>query len=140
MLNIKNFVNMLTYLLGGMWIISGFSKFFSFSYFITVVSKLSILTDIKIIVILSSALISIEIIVGLLFFINRYRIFCTDLSIVLLSFFLALSLYSIFIGLNIKCGCFGRYSSQLTSFNHILLLIVLLFISIFIHYNLKEQK
>ena len=131
-LQIENVMKLTSYLLGFILLFSGISKLVAFDYFTTNISSYNVIYNKNIIIHLSLVLISLEIVLGVMLCTKRYKLLSAGTIVILLSFFLSFSVYSLIIKDNPACGCFGNINMRITDINHFVLLITLMAASIFV--------
>jgi len=108
----KTLVSILSYLVGGVFILAGSIKIINLPNFIKTISQLTLFNFIPKdgLTFLSITLIISELLIGIMLIINQFRSLGAVLSCALLTFFILLTVFVIFKGQHLKCGCFGPWS------------------------------
>ncbi len=128
----------LLYMIAIILISSGLLKIFDFSHFIKIISAYNFIPRF---LIMDSAIsiIIIELFLGITLFFKRYQKYSLFCILILFSFFLILTIYSRVNDIKISCGCFGKFSQQIGSIQHFIVIFSLFSFSCF-EYSLINSK
>ena len=110
-----------SFIIGILLIVSGTTKLLSIEEFIEIVQSYKLVPG-HIARISSVFLIFLEIILGISLFFQRTRKKGAEVTLILFSFFMILSIFYTIKGMNIECGCFGDMSGRIGDEKHFMLL------------------
>jgi len=136
-------ISILTYLIAVIFIFAGLSKIVFINDFIKIIHQLEIFNYLStnFLFILGLILSSIEIFAGIMLLTKSFKLIGAIFSSVLLSFFIFFISFMLITENNIKCGCFGPLSQNISPKLLTQDMILLIFaLTIYIDYSKKNQN